>query len=178
MGLIKDFVDRIENASGISPDVFKLQKIGDFERGTFNHLDTVITLLYEDFDGQSSSGLNLFGEFEFLSLQQAQKFWREECEVNSNAEVSTFDKRLKPGFAWREGWFPFAWDDCFHQMLILDFDPSNHGTVGQVACVPSDHFIASNIVEFLEGQLVAMSATSFALDDDNFFSRIIPLDNS
>lgn len=179
MGQISDFVERIETASGISRDAFELNGLNNADRSASDLNDEFVELLYGDFDGQSDSGLKLFGEFRFLPLKFAQYYASDDVFGEfKTLKIECSDERLKDGFAWRDQWIPFAVDINFNNALILDFDPSEKGTIGQVFCIrhcdrPGE-YLASSLSEFLDNRFERLIETNFEIEGNNF-ARVIPL---
>ena len=172
MGKLNDFVGQIEKASEFNRKAFMLNDMdASAAEGSDEFVELhaeAIDLLYDDFNGQSAHGLKLFGEFQLLSLKKAKKFWGEQCDINGEFECECSDQRLKDGFGWRRKWFPFCWDQNRNGLLMLDFDPSQHGNTGQVFGVAAGNdpgrFVASSLDEFLDKRLTQMAAADYQLD--------------
>ncbi len=183
MGLLNEFVKQIEQASDLDRGAFMLRSTnassseGHDDEFTQLHSEA-IALLYNDFDGQSGQGIQLFGEFRFLPLKKAKKFWDEQCEINCDFEFSVSDERLKDGFSWRRQWFPFGWNQDANSLLMLDFEPSRLGSSGQVFAVMPDlgpgWFAASSFSELVSKRLYQMAAADYKLECGRL-PRLFPL---
>lgn len=100
--------------------------------------------------------------FRLLSLQQMCRiksyFQNKNCEMTEfpdiidEKQLQQLDKRIKP-YLFCERWFPFA--ECAGSLyLMLDYNPSETGSVGQIICYVHDpdfiYYIAQNITEALK----------------------------
>lgn len=100
--------------------------------------------------------------YRLLSLQEMSSkksyFQNKNCEMAEFPEVideeqlQQLDERIKP-YLFCERWFPFAeYADSIY--LMLDYNPSEKGEIGQIICYVHDpdfiYYIAQNITEALK----------------------------
>ena len=102
---------------------------------TLNGVDSRVLFLqtYQYFDGQKNGAFNLIGEFGVLPLAFCLGVIRDfRGEFGHQESKDCRDERIKDGFRWRDGWYPFAFDQCDNRFLVMDFDPALQGTAGQI----------------------------------------------
>ena len=126
-------------------------------------------LLYQHFDGQKGN-VPIFGEFELYSLQTSiASFDDYHSEFAHQESDDCRDKRIKDGFLWRAGWFPFALDPMKNRVLVMDFEPSPSGIRGQIFlydCRQSlGDWIAPDLETFLDSFYAKLVETQFAKDE-------------
>jgi len=73
-------------------------------------------------------------------------------DVIEEKQLKQLDKRIKP-YLFCKRWFPFA-EYAGSLYLMLDYEPSEEGTVGQIICYVHDpdfiYYIAPNVTETLK----------------------------
>lgn len=143
------------------------KQIDDFERDFSISLPTDFKAFYKLKDG-SGYPLNLlytsykdscipFTLLSFDDIRDTKKFFCDRdnlmSEYYSDEEISKLDSRIKP-YLFNKRWFPFAQVVGGSLYLMLDFDPTEHGTVGQVIFYVHDpdfvYFIAPTFSDLLQ----------------------------
>ncbi|MEQ7051904.1 SMI1/KNR4 family protein [Paenibacillaceae sp. P-4] len=157
-----EYFEEYKKITGVTDKQFD-----DFERDFSISLPTDFKAFYKLKDG-SGYPLNLLYTsykdscipFTFLSLddiRDTKKFFCDRdhlmSEYYSDEEISKLDSRIKP-YLFNKQWFPFAQVVGGSLYLMLDFDPTEHGTVGQVIFYVHDpdfvYFIAPTFSELLQ----------------------------
>lgn len=176
---LKSFVADLEREGGIDHADFGLRPCSELglkareELGRFP--ESLSSLLISDFDGQDYGAFKtpLFGEFRLLPIADSLKHWQENHEEFGHQDSPSSDKRIQPGQGWRDLWYPFAWDGTMNRLLILDFDPSEKGTVGQVFLydchdTPGD-WLAPSFPAFLSAYYQRLSDAQFERNGQSTF---------
>jgi|GEM_PF-4036930 len=185
---VASFIESIELDGGIDRGKFGLRSgvsakdlTGfDSEHGNFDFGSEVVDLIYTDFDGQDSeeSELNLFGEFRFLCLREAQQDWSDTFDACGRSKANLHHDRVRDGLRWRKNWFPFAFDVDMIRNLVIDFDPSRKGNRGQIfvwgSSDQSPRLLADSFAEFLQWRLNEMKQSNFSVREDGDIAPIFP----
>ena len=178
-----EFTDLLLRNSGLEPNDLGLSHCRsgiEADLGLMTADPSVLfDLIYKHFDGQEGP-FNIFCEFRLNSLQDSLEFFEDHRTEFAHQESGDCrDKRIEDGFLWRNGWFPFAWDDFDNRLLVMDFDPSGHGEVGQIFlydCRQSlGDWIAPNLPSFLDALYTKLVTSKFDKNEvlrDRFTARI------
>ena len=79
-------------------------------------------------------------------------------------DIEKLDKRIKP-FISNDKWFPFAYSDSL--LLMLDFDPSEEGTYGQIIAYVHDpdfiYYVCKDIKELLQDTINNLKKADFVM---------------
>lgn len=134
----------------------------------------IASLLYSETLGQAHGAIGIFGEFRLLQVEEALTMWRELNDEIGQCEAIVSDDRIKNRVAWRHLWFPFAWDADFNSFLVLDFEPTYSGSVGQVfhypGSGPPEGVLASNFGQFLDRYLRLLEDSEYEVQEEQLVS--------
>ena len=107
------------------------------------------------------------GSFQFLSLAEIRELkalpffnenkLMEECDgFFSKKDIARLDNRIKP-FIHNKRWIPFAELPMSDLYLILDYDPTEKGTLGQIIIYVHDpdftYYVCTDITELLQATI-------------------------
>ncbi len=181
-----EFVDLVKTKVAVDIGKFSIRPPGnDFAdlRDAFGKAgipEETIHVLYSDIDGQDNGSMGLLGEFRIMPSKESLSIWQELYDEIGEVEAIADDLKIKAGKRWRRGWFPFAWDVNFNSYLILDFDPSEFGTSGQVfhypGSGPPEKVLADSFEAFLSWYQQRVVETNFELEEGYNFCRIHKLE--
>lgn len=126
--------------------------------------------IYQFFDGQENGSFHVIGEFKLESLADcvstAIEFYG---DFGHQKSEDCRDERIKDGSYWRAGWYPFAFDECDNRSLVVDFDPTQHGTPGQIFLLDFREtlgdWLAPDLPTLLNGYHDRLIASKFVEDD-------------
>ncbi len=165
---------------GLVPAVSELEAKQMLESIAAVDSSVLFDLLYQHFNGQEGSfSVPIFGEFQLYSLQESiASFDDYHSEFAHQESDNCRDKRIKDGFLWRAGWFPFALDHIENRVLVMDFEPSSSGSQGQIFlydCRQSlGDWVAPNLGAFLDSFYAKLAKSQFAKNDwgDQFAAKV------
>ena len=133
------------------PDDFKaLYKYKDGSSYPFN-------LLYTTYNKECMSAFYLLSLAEIRKVKlyfcNEDKLMANFSDFFSNKDITGLDKRIKP-FLFNKRWIPFASLAGGSLYLMLDFDPAENGTSGQIIIYVHDpdfiYYVSKNIQELLQ----------------------------
>jgi len=147
MGASENDFDKIEQCFDIElPSDFK--KFYQYKNGSGYHFH----ILYPSYDNNCISPFYLLSIDEII--ENKTRFSRDELmsEHYSGEEISELDRRIKPYFE-NKRWIPFAKLAGGSLKLMLDYDPTEHGEMGQIIAYIHDpdfvYYIAKDFRELL-----------------------------
>ncbi|CCN37701.1 conserved hypothetical protein [Vibrio nigripulchritudo SO65] len=104
--------------------------------------------------------------FDFLSLESSlemkSRLKQREIQYSNYAEPSLRDPKIQDGW-YSQGWYPFAKFASGELVLMIDLNPTEIGTKGQIICFVHDPdtivHVANSVSEFLVSSLEQIMAT-------------------
>ncbi len=151
--------------------------------GTFSKLPLPLEIacsLFGKFDGQRNDGLKLFCEFSLLSTKGCAEIYGDMVGFSQTEAGGSSDPRIRNDTVWREGWFPFAWNQNTNKHLCVDLEPTSTGTVGQIIYVGDWGELSvhgNSLADFLNVINEKLRASNYALFDgvwNEFKGLIVP----
>ena len=152
---------------GMNPPCQEMRPLESF--GAFDSR-VLYDQIYQFFDGQENGKFHLIGEFMLEPLSQCIDTVVDYCHNFGEQESADCqDQRIKDGFLWRSGWYPFAFDECDNRFLIMDFDPAPIGESGQIFLCdfrqPLGNWLASDLPSLLDSYYEKLVASEFVEDE-------------
>jgi len=122
--------------------------------------------------GQSRYSTNLFGSYDFLSVDEALKAYEFNREIyadvgrNLDEEIRVHSGEPVDALSWKEGWLPIAGSGA--NQIAIDLAPAEGGDYGQLIPIGADEFerfvLATSLSQFFTTAANETSADECALD--------------
>ncbi|MBU5347736.1 SMI1/KNR4 family protein [Paenibacillus lautus] len=161
---LRDLLDEYKQLKGAAPDQFQL-----FEAGFGIELPQDFRSFYSKKNGSGygfhvlypgNEGGGEYTPFYLMSLDEMREVKAYFCERDepldayySSEEIQQLDPEIKP-YLFHKAWYPFATMAGGSLYLMLDFDPAEPGTSGQIIMYVHDpdfvYYIAPSFTELLQ----------------------------